>query len=213
MGMLEFYSTALVRAFLESVSLSQAAVFLAVAAVGLFGNRLRDSAAAHAGITSGKTALVILVALLCARFPFAIYSLWDDEHSGRLRAECLLAQANDGQSQRKAFIGQNLQGFYAKTQELMHRKITPDQFPAWAVEEGRLASEMAGWVNSNMGAPAVARLQDMDGPSYDFSGMPSISAEYVGALNWLNKVSANLQILQRQPEWDSFKTTTALKCP
>jgi hypothetical protein len=213
MCIFEFYLTALERAFSDSVTLGQAIVFVLVAVMGLFQNRLKDSASTHARITSGRVALILLIGLICARFPFAVYGLWKDENAGRLRAECLLAQSHDAREQRKAVIEKNLQGFYARAQELLHRRITPDQFPTWASEEGHLAQEMINWVKSNMGVPAAARLQDMNGPAYDFSGMSSINATYVQALNWLNKVSANLGVLQEQPEWDSFKPSAPPKCP
>jgi hypothetical protein len=87
----------------------------------------------------------------------------------------------------------------------MHRVITANEWSAWVNEDGHLAKEMTDWIASNMGQAAAARAVDMNGPGYDFSGMPIVSAQHVAALNWLNKVSVNLAALQREPEGDNFK--------
>jgi hypothetical protein len=212
MGIAEFYLSAVERAFWESVNLGQALVFIAVAAVGLLGNRLRDPKGALSHVTAARTALVLLIALVCARLPFAIYGLWDEEHTKRIHAECVAAKLRDSQQQRRQFISQNLQGFYVRAQTLMHQAITAEQFPAWGNEEGRLAHEMQEWIKTNMGPGAAARVADMNGPTYDFSGMPIVNATHVSALNWLNKVSANLAVLQNDPQWDSFKPPEPPDC-
>jgi hypothetical protein len=210
MGIWDFYFAALVRAFVESVSLAQTIVFLMVAAVGFFGSRLSD--AAHTKVTSGRVALIVLVALLCARFPFAVYGLWDDEHTKRLHAECLLNRAHDARQQRQELVSQKLQSFYVKVEELLHRRITATDWPGWAREEANLAAEMREWVKSNMGDGAAAKLQDMEGGSYDFAPMNPVSGEHVGALNWLNKTANNLAVLQKEPQWDTFKPSTPPEC-
>jgi hypothetical protein len=211
MGIWAFYFTALGRAFVESVSLAQAVVFVIVAAVGLLGRR-RLANAAHVWVTSGRVALIILVALVCARLPFAVYDLWNEEHTKRLHAECLQNRAHDVRQQRQEFVSQKLQSFYVKAQELMHRRIVADEFSVWANAEGSLAKEMTDWVKSNMGDGAAAKLLDMNGPGYDFSGMPTVNADHVGALNWLNKVSSNLAALQERPEWDIFRAPLPPEC-
>jgi len=156
MSIVEFYLAALGRAFWESVNLGQAIVFIAVAAMGLLGRRFIDPAPVYSRITSARVAFVLLIALVCARLPFAVYGLWDEEHLKRLHTECLLGRARDAQQKRKEFVSQKLQGFYVRAQDLMHKRITPDEFPAWAQEEGRLGKEVAEWIKTNMGEGAAA---------------------------------------------------------
>jgi hypothetical protein len=89
---------------------------------------------------------------------------------------------------------------------------TADEFPSWANDEGRFAKEMTDWIKANMGASAAARALDMNGPSYDFSGQSPINESHVSALNWLNKVSANLTTLQTDSGWDGFKPPATPEC-
>jgi hypothetical protein len=95
-----------------------------------------------------------------------------------------------------------LNGFYSQAQALLHEKIAAADFSDWARREGEFAHRATSWIQTNMGGAALAKFQDMNGPSYDFAPLAT-SAEHAGALNWLNKVLANLQELRRDPGWDA----------
>ncbi len=211
MGFFGFYISAVERAFVESISVAQAVVFVLVVAVGWFEPHLRDPAATHARVTGGRFAVVLLIALVCARLPFAIYGMWQDEHAARLHAECLVTRDHDAQQQRKEFIAQKMQSFYGRVEKLQV-PITADQFPAWATQVQALGTEMTDWIRANMGDGAATKLGDMDGPSYDFMPMHPVNSAHISMLNWLNKTAKNLTTLQTEPEWDTHEPAASPEC-
>src|SRR5271156_1292250 len=78
------------RAARDSISLAQSIIFVLVAIVGIAGSTW---ASAHARVTSGRVALIVLIALIVVRLPTSIYRRWKDEHTKRVIAECQLHSA------------------------------------------------------------------------------------------------------------------------
>jgi|307.fasta_scaffold112794_2 hypothetical protein len=103
---------------------------------------------------------------------------------------------------RQRFLDENFAQFYIEAQALLHENITPDDLPNWARREGEFAHRATSWIQDNMGSAAMMKFQDMNGPSYDFASF-SVTPQHTGALNWLNKVSINLQALMHNPTWDA----------
>jgi hypothetical protein len=141
------------------------------------------------------------VAFAIAAIIPAAYLSWSDEYQLREKAETQIALYNNAQTQRQRFIEEHLSQFYVEAQALLNERITPDEFPNWAGREGEFGRRAASWIQENMGNTAMMKFQDMNGPSYDFAGL-TVAPRHTGALNWLNKASANLQVLMHNPAWD-----------
>jgi hypothetical protein len=88
MGIINFYWQVLLRSVTDGIGLSQTVIFLLVVAVGLLSPRLRAAQKIHEAITSGRFAVLILIALIIVRVPSTIYNMWHQENALRLIAEC-----------------------------------------------------------------------------------------------------------------------------
>jgi hypothetical protein len=142
----------------------------------------------------------------------ASYQAWRDQNSAKVTALCQVGRYHHAQSERRKFITKNINDFYTQAQELIHRHVTVDTLPGWETDEAVFAGQMGEWFRKNMGPAAAAKAVDMNGPSYDFSPV-AINQAHVGALNWLNKVSANLTALASNPEWDALAPVVTSDCP
>jgi hypothetical protein len=141
------------------------------------------------------------LALAIAAIIPAAYLSWLDEHESRVKVATQIALFNNSVVQRRLFVGDALSTFYIEAQALYHEKITEGDFPDWARREGQFADRAKSWIQENMGRAALMKFQDMDGPSYAFAS--TAGDQHSDALNWLNRVSANLQALMHDPTWDA----------
>jgi hypothetical protein len=94
---------------------------------------------------------------------------------------------------------------------LLHKRITPDEFPSWANDDRIYTDTLLEWVRKNMGDAALSKLSDMNGNAYDFAGF-AVSPVHEAALNWLNMASQNLVTLIKEPIWDSFAPVVSNEC-
>jgi hypothetical protein len=153
----------------------------------------------------------IFIAVGVVALLVASYQAWDDERRQKETAECRLERVQSAREQRRAFILQNLRPFYAKAQELLHRRISTADLASWSAETDTFQTTMTDWIRTNMGEPAVAKLNDMSGPSYFFSQV-EVNEVHGSALNWLNKASGNLTSLMQQSDWDQFAPPIPRDC-
>jgi hypothetical protein len=121
------------------------------------------------------------IAVLVVTVFVACYLTWFDEHQKRVSIECRLSVYQSAQNARRSFVQTELQKFYSDAQTLLHKRITPDEFPRWANDDR-------------------SKLSDMNGNAYDFAGF-AVSPVHEAALNWLNKASQNLATLIKEPIW------------
>jgi hypothetical protein len=142
------------------------------------------------------------LALTIAAIIPAAYLSWIDEHQSRVQAEAQLASYNNAAALRQRFIDENLAKVYAGTQSFLHEKITADNFSDWSDRVNAFADGAGSWIQETMGNAAMMKFQDMNGPRTDFAGI-TISPEHTDVLNWLSKVSINLQAMMHNPMWDA----------
>jgi len=206
-----FYGEVLQRSFFEAISLAKTLIFLAVVAVAILGLRWRGISVLHSRITSGLVAAAVLISAILIEVPFVVYDMWKEENAARLTAECKLDAISDQTAKHRELVKETLQKFYVRAQSLLHEQITKERFDDWAKRYSDFTNEMIPLVTKLMGPQAVAKLQDMNGPGYDFAPM-AVSETHVGALNWLNKASQNILTLMNDPSWDSFKPDISKVC-
>jgi len=211
MGFLGFYWEVLQRSFFEALSLAKTVLFLAVVVVAILGLWWRGILTLHAHLKNGLVAAAVLMGLVLVEVPIVVYTMWKEENTARLNAECKLAAISDGTAQHRELVEDTLQKFYIRAQGLLHEKIAKEGFEDWAKRDNALTTEMIPWVTNNMGLKAAAKLQDMNGSSYDFQPI-AVNEVHVGALNWLNKASQNLVALMDDTSSDSFKPNIANNC-
>ena len=211
MGFFGFYGEVLQRSFFEAVSLAKTLIFLAVVAVAILGLWWRGIIPLHSRLTSGLVAAAVLIAAVLIEVPFVVYNMWKEENIARLIAECKIDAISGQTAKHREIVRETLQNFYVRAQSLLKEKITKEGFQDWVEADNDLIKEMVPWVTNTMGPKAASKLQDMNGPSYDFAPI-AISEVHVGALNWLNKASQNLVTLMDDPNWDSFKPNISNDC-
>lgn len=130
MGFIGFWTEVFWRSFADALSLAQSIVFVAVAVVGLISLRWPRANNAHEHIVSGRVAIVLLIALVCARVPFAIYNMWEEEHNLylnehelRIKAE---AKADAAQTtyRHRTEVVEKLKSFIAEDQALVEHGLS-----------------------------------------------------------------------------------------
>jgi hypothetical protein len=110
------------------------------------------------------------IAVLVVTVFVACYLTWFDEHQKRVSIECRLSVYQSAQNARRSFVQTELQKFYSDAQTLLHKRITPDEFPRWANDDRIYTDTLLEWVRKNMGDAALSKLSDMNGNAYDFAG-------------------------------------------
>jgi hypothetical protein len=97
------------------------------------------------------------------------------------------------QDKRRTEVRAQLSLFYSQAQAMLRAKVTADNVAGWQSGVNDFANATAAWIEKNVGTSALDRFLDMSGPSYSFGG--AINTEHGNSLNWLTKVSTNLQAL------------------
>ncbi|TCU78847.1 hypothetical protein EDE08_101629 [Bradyrhizobium sp. R2.2-H] len=88
----------------------------------------------------------------------------------------------------------------------MRTSVTIESLEAWVTQTNEYANTTAKWIEANMGSSARDRFLDMSGPSYSFNN--ALGNEHQNSLNWLHKVSTNLQVLiERSDAYDEAPGT------
>jgi hypothetical protein len=211
MGFFGFYGEVLQRSFFEALSLAKTLIFLAVVVVAILGLWWRGIIPLHSRITSGLVGAAVLIAAILIEVPFVVYNMWKEENIARLTAECKLSATSDQSGKHRELVRETLQTFYARAQSLLKAKINKEGFQKWATKYNELTNEMVPWITNTMGPGAASKLQDMNGPSYDYAPI-AVNEVHVDVLNWLNKASQNLITLMDDPKWDSFKPNISTDC-
>jgi hypothetical protein len=148
----------------------------------------------HGQLTFRHYVALVIIALLPAA-----YQSWFDEHQLRTDAERKIETFDNRMNQRRELVRSTLRRFYNEAQSLLWEKVTADSFADWGQREIHFGEQAGQWITKNMGEASRAKFEDMSGLGLNFDG--SLSSQHLQARNWLNKVSRNLQDLQR-PEWD-----------
>ena len=92
-GIVCFYTEVLRRSVSEGISLSQSISWVLVvllAITGLLAPRLLSTQKIHKiqnSITVGRLLIVIVLVLVIATVPFAIYDMWQEEHNRALKIQ------------------------------------------------------------------------------------------------------------------------------
>jgi hypothetical protein len=211
MGFFAFYAEVLQRSFLEALNLAKTLIFLAIVLVAILGLWWRGILTLHTHLKNGLVTAAVLIGLIIVEVPFVVYTMWKEENTARLSAECKLAAISNETMLHRELVKTKLQDFYVRAQDLFKESVTQETFQDWVERFNAFTKDAFVWVTNTMGPRAAAKLQDMNGFSYSYKPR-SVNDAHENGLNWLNKESQNLVTLMDDPNWDSFKPNISSDC-
>ena len=163
MAPVSYLSALLDAAFRLSIDYTQFFIFLAIVvleiiAIFLPKNLKPKALQMSAKITTGRVALIALIAVIGTRLIVAPYWVWKDEREGRIEAEAKLAKLTNRNTTK-----QQLSVFYAEGQRLAENGA-PSHDEA-GVEKYHLAivewrDRVSKWLDENMSQAASPHFRD-----------------------------------------------------
>jgi hypothetical protein len=116
-----------------------------------------------ARLTTGRVALIALIAVIGTRLLLAPYWVWEDEHQARVAAEAHL----EAFTQRNADIRAHLQQFYVSSDLLlrkivaMPKNISDDEYNKYQQDLDSWSNDLEKYMNGVLGPLFVSRLLDI----------------------------------------------------